>query len=167
MFARDCVFSGKQKWWNRAADRQTGTVLQKELPSDTCHRRKKARSYVTDEVVIQTFKSEMDIDIDVKDIDRTHRIGAKTGNKRRPIIVKFARYLERRKVFNSKKRLKGKNLSITQRAWRNYGWVNWEQQEMDMVFEIYGQSMESRYKEMTLPIVKLQFNISNGFATRV
>ena len=38
---------------------------------------------------------------------------------------------------------------------------------MDMVFEIYGQSMESRYKEMTLPIVKLQFNISNGFATRV
>ena len=77
---------------------------------------KRHRSYVTDEVVIQTFKSEMDIDIDVKDIDRTHRIGAKTGNKRRPIIVKFARYLERRKVFNSKKRLKGKNLSITQRA---------------------------------------------------
>ena len=36
---------------------------------------------------------------------------------------------------------------------------------MDMVFEIYGQSMESRYKEMTLPIVKLQFNIKDKIGT--
>ena len=35
MFGRGFVFSGKQKWWNRAADRQTGTALQKEPPSDT------------------------------------------------------------------------------------------------------------------------------------
>ena len=42
-------------------------------------------------------------------INQTHRIGAKTENKRQPIIVKFVRYLERRKVFNSKKRLKGKS----------------------------------------------------------
>ena len=55
----------------------------------------------------------MDIDIDVKDIDRTHRIGAKSENKRRPIIFKL-RCSERCKVFNSKKRLKGKNLSITE-----------------------------------------------------
>ena len=53
----------------------------------------------------------MNIDIDVKDINRTHRIGAKPENKRRPIIVKFVRYSERCKVFNSKKRLKGKKLS--------------------------------------------------------
>ena len=56
----------------------------------------------------------MDIDIDVKDIDRTHRIGVKSENKRGPITDKFARYSERRKVFNSKKRLKGKNFSITE-----------------------------------------------------
>ena len=62
----------------------------------------KIHSVVTDEVVMQTIKSEMDIDIDVKDIDRTHRIGGKTENKQRPIIVKFAKYLERLKVFNSK-----------------------------------------------------------------
>ena len=31
--------------------------------------------------VIQTIKSEMDIDINVKDIDRTHWIGTKTENK--------------------------------------------------------------------------------------
>ena len=55
----------------------------------------------------------MDIDIDVKDIDRTHRIGEKTENKCRPKIGMFARYSERRNIFNSKKRLKGKDLSIT------------------------------------------------------
>ena len=59
-------------------------------------------------------KSQMDIDIDVKDIDQTHWIGVKTENKRQPIIVKFMRHLERHKVFNSKKTLKGKNLSITE-----------------------------------------------------
>ena len=56
----------------------------------------------------------MGIDIDVKDIQRTHWIGKKTEKKRRPIIVKFTRYSTRRKVFNSKKRLIGKNVSITE-----------------------------------------------------
>ena len=40
------------------------------------------RHKVNDELVNQTIKSEMDIDIDVKDIDRTHWIDAKTENKR-------------------------------------------------------------------------------------
>ena len=69
---------------------------------------------VTDEVVIQTIKSEMDIDLDVKAIDQTHQIDAKSENKCWPMIVNFARYSERCKVFNSKKKLKGKNLSITE-----------------------------------------------------
>ena len=56
----------------------------------------------------------MDIDINVKDIDQTHRIGAKTEKKRQPIIVKFARYSERRKFSIARKRLKSKNLSITE-----------------------------------------------------
>ena len=53
------------------------------------------RQEVTDEVVIQTITLEMHIDPDVEDIDRTHRIGAISENK-------------------GKKRLKGKNLSITE-----------------------------------------------------
>ena len=64
----------------------------KDLPSDTWHREKKHE--VTDEVVIQTIKSKIDLDTDVKGIDGTHRKGAKTKNKRQPITVKFARYLE-------------------------------------------------------------------------
>ena len=59
------------------------------------HDTEERRHEVTDELVIQTIKSEMDINIDVKVIDQTHRIGAKTESKRRPIIVKFARYSER------------------------------------------------------------------------
>ena len=37
----------------------------------------------------------MDLDIDVKDIDCTHMIGAKMENKHRSIIVKFVRHSER------------------------------------------------------------------------
>ena len=76
------------------------------------HGIKERRHKAIDEVVIQTIKSETDIDIDVKDIDQTHQIGAKTENKRRLITVKLARYSERRKVFSSNKSLKGKNLSV-------------------------------------------------------
>ena len=36
----------------------------------------------------------MDTDINVKDIDQTHQVGAETENKHRPIIVKFVRYPE-------------------------------------------------------------------------
>ena len=41
------------------------------------HGIKERRHEVTDKVVIQTIKSKMDIDLDVNDIDWTHRIGAK------------------------------------------------------------------------------------------
>ena len=78
------------------------------------HGIKERRHEVTDELVIQTIKSEIDIDTNVKDIDQTHRIGPKTENSCQPMIVKFARYSERRKLFSSKKRLKGKNFSITE-----------------------------------------------------
>ena len=47
------------------------------------------RHKVTDELVIQSIKSEMDIDIDVKDIDRSHRIGTKTEKKMSTHNCKF------------------------------------------------------------------------------
>ena len=153
----------KLKRWNRAADRQTGVVLQKELSSDTWHQRKKAWSYW----VIKTIKSEMDIDIDKKDIDQSNQIGAKTENVCWHIVVKFLMCLERCKVFNRNKRLKSKTTPITEsflflsifflyiyiytfisisllKAWQNYDrWFNGDlNREIDMVFEIYGHSME-------------------------
>ena len=56
----------------------------------------------------------MDLDISPGDIDRTHRIGVLTKGKNRPIIVKCVRYMDRRRVFTNKKRLKGKNMRITE-----------------------------------------------------
>ena len=66
----------------------------------------------------------MNIDINVKDFDRTHRIGAKAENKRRPTTVKFVRYSERQKVFNNKERFKGKNFYITESLTKKYGFRN-------------------------------------------
>ena len=56
----------------------------------------------------------MDLDISSGDTDRTHRIGVPSKSKNRPIIVKFVRYMDSRHVFSNKKRLKGKNMSITE-----------------------------------------------------
>ena len=56
----------------------------------------------------------MDLDISPGDIDRTHRIVVLSKGKNRPIIVKFVRYMDRRHVFTNKKRLKGKNMSISE-----------------------------------------------------
>ena len=56
----------------------------------------------------------MDIDFSVNDIDRSHRIRKPSPRKKRPIIVKFVRYNDRRKVFSNKKKLKDSGISITE-----------------------------------------------------
>ena len=49
------------------------------------------------------------------DIDRSHRIGRlKKGKQSRPIIIKFARYNIRNRVFKNKKKLKDTGISITE-----------------------------------------------------
>ena len=55
-------------------------------------------------------------EIIIHDIDRTHRLGKRKldNNAPRPIIVKFTRYNVRNKIFKSKKKLKGKTVSITE-----------------------------------------------------
>lgn len=70
----------------------------------------------TDDLVIETLKSNLEIDISTNDIDRTHRIGKPrgSGEKPRPIIVKLTRYNVRSKIYGSKKKLKGKSISITE-----------------------------------------------------
>ena len=56
----------------------------------------------------------MDLEISPGDIDRTNRISVPSKNKNRPIIVKFVRHMDRRRVFTNIKGLKGKNMSITE-----------------------------------------------------
>ena len=69
----------------------------------------------TDNLVISTIKENMDAELVEEDIDRTHRIGKKREDgKPRPIIVKFTRYNRRRMIYQRKKKLKGKGISITE-----------------------------------------------------
>ena len=69
----------------------------------------------TDEIVVNTIIDKMGEEIQDIDLDRTHRIGKpKEDGKSRPIIIKFARYNTRSKVFSNKKKLKGSGVSITE-----------------------------------------------------
>ena len=79
------------------------------------HGLKEEHSESTDDRVLELFREELNEDILV-DLDRTHRIGKKrhSNSKPRPVIVKFSRYNIREKVFKSKEKLRGKNISITE-----------------------------------------------------
>ena len=70
----------------------------------------------TDKIVVKLTQDDLGEEIDVADLDRTHRIGnsKNLNGKTRPIIVKFARYNVRKRIFGNKKKLKGKPVSITE-----------------------------------------------------
>ena len=68
----------------------------------------------TDQKIIEVIAEEMDIQLVEEDLDRTHRIGKKSDGKSRPIIIKFTRYNVRKKIYSNKKKLKGKNVMITE-----------------------------------------------------
>ena len=62
---------------------------------------------------MEFIETEMDIKITDNDIDRTHRIRKpKNNGKPRPVIIKFARYNDRKRLFSSKKLLKDSGVSI-------------------------------------------------------
>ena len=68
----------------------------------------------TDDLVIKTINEELLEAITINEIDRSHRLGKSQAGKIRPVIVKFARYHTRNKIFRKKKLLKGKQVSITE-----------------------------------------------------
>ena len=69
----------------------------------------------TDNVVLNVIKEHLDVELSVKDVDRSHRIGkSNSKSKRKLIIVKFINYNDRREIFNNKRRLKGTGVSITE-----------------------------------------------------
>ena len=65
--------------------------------------------------MIDTIKEKMGEEIQKDEIDRSHRLGASKNNgKSRPIIIKFAIYNTRCRIFKNKKKLKGKRISVTE-----------------------------------------------------
>ena len=110
MFARACK-THQNKYDTRAMAIEQHADRHVQYSRRNClltHGIEERRQKVTDELVIQTIKSEANIDAKLKHINRTHRIDVKTENKRQTKTVQFTRYSERHKIFNSKKRLKTK-----------------------------------------------------------
>ena len=64
----------------------------------------------TDQAVIEFFNTHLGIAVMKKDLDRSHRL----HNTNSPIIVKFVHHNLKNIIFNSKKKLKGKNIFITE-----------------------------------------------------
>lgn len=66
----------------------------------------------TDELVKQVG-AQLGLNISQFQIDRSHRVGRRgTGDKPRPILVKFYGYGPRHEMFTSKKKLKGTKVTI-------------------------------------------------------
>ena len=80
------------------------------------HRIPEKKQENTDELCIKVINEHLDLDINDRDINRTHRIGnpRNADEKPRPIIIKLVRYNDRKKIFDSKKKLKGKKIAITE-----------------------------------------------------
>ena len=71
---------------------------------------------VTDDLVIETISTKMNIEISPVDLDQTHKIGKKKAvqNKPRSIIMKLSSYNVRKKIFSNKKKLTESSVSITE-----------------------------------------------------
>ena len=63
----------------------------------------------TDNLAVDFFKSELNVDVASNDISRSHRVGKKSGAKPRPIIVRFTKHntkvaaMSRRRVLKEHK----------------------------------------------------------------
>ena len=69
----------------------------------------------TDNIVLNVITKHLDIELVIKDLDRSHRSGKSSSkSKRRLIIVKFISYNDCREIFNNKKQLKGTGVFITE-----------------------------------------------------
>ena len=70
----------------------------------------------TDDLALEVFRGKLDFELTERDLGRTHRISKndKKSNRPRPVIVKFIRYNDRKKIFSKKKQLKNSGISITE-----------------------------------------------------
>ena len=71
---------------------------------------KEEKNESTDDRVLKLFREELNEEILLVDLDSAHRTGKKgdSNSKPHPVIIKFARYNIREKVFKSQKKVKSK-----------------------------------------------------------
>ena len=65
----------------------------------------------TDDIIVKTCAEELSINVELENLDRSHRLGKvkRNDNESQPIIVKFAFYAVENNVFSNKKNLREKN----------------------------------------------------------
>ena len=69
----------------------------------------------TDQTVLKIINDVLKVPIAKNDINRSHRLGGKKSDaKRRPIIVSFLSYGQRKLVFDNKKKLRGSKTVVTE-----------------------------------------------------
>jgi len=66
----------------------------------------------TDNMVLSIFNDQLGVPIGKDDIDRSHRVGVRSEDRPRAIIVKFVSYRRRAEVFSQKKKLKGSGVVV-------------------------------------------------------
>ena len=100
---------------------------------------------------MKLFREELNEDVLLADSHRAHRIGKKrvSSSKPRPAIVKFARYNTRQKVFKSKRKLKGKNIIITENlTGYRMGVLNKAREKL--ASRMYGHTTDGFYIKITM-----------------
>ena len=101
------MWISSQKLWKTRAP-----VFKAQLPAISWNSQKETRKYW-----LAVYQSDNEhLDFNERDINRTHCIGnpRNTDEKPRLIIMKLVRYNDRKKIFDSKKKLKGKKVAITE-----------------------------------------------------
>jgi hypothetical protein len=66
------------------------------------------------EVVTEFCKTKLGYNLELREIDRTHRVGRLRPGKQRAIIVKFCSYQSKIKVMKCKKNLKGTSIYVNE-----------------------------------------------------
>jgi hypothetical protein len=61
----------------------------------------------TEELVRKVITERMGIDLVSSDIERAHRLGRKSNNRSRPIIIKFSHYKLKSEVLRRRSKLAG------------------------------------------------------------
>lgn len=65
----------------------------------------------TDKIVMEVAE-KVGVTVQLTDIDRSHRVGVKRGDRPRPLIAKFVSYRNRNELFRNKRKLKNSGITI-------------------------------------------------------
>ena len=76
--------------------------------------------------------------IELSDVDRIHRVGAKSANKSRPMLIKFSTYLARKRVMAARKSLNRTQVFLNEDLTRRRSNICWKARQMKKDGRIQG-----------------------------